>query len=113
VDWLEQAALELARRPSGHDPLKPVSWWNLRRALIAGRAPLRIFEQGNRQWQNEFTVQPGAAMTVKEIIEAGAGSPRIGLCFCPIIWKLPHRRRVLDRAGQQMLINRLRIDVAK
>jgi hypothetical protein len=24
--WLEQAALELARRQSGHDPLEPVSW---------------------------------------------------------------------------------------
>jgi hypothetical protein len=37
--WLEQAALELARRQSGHDPLEPVSWWDLRRGLIAGLAP--------------------------------------------------------------------------
>ena len=37
--WLEQAALELARRQSGLDPLEPVGWWDLRGGLM-GRSVL-------------------------------------------------------------------------
>jgi hypothetical protein len=33
--WLKQAALELARRQLGRDPLEPVGWWELRRDLHA------------------------------------------------------------------------------
>jgi hypothetical protein len=35
ADWLKQAALELARRQLGHDPIEPVGWQDLRRDLLA------------------------------------------------------------------------------
>jgi hypothetical protein len=33
--WPKQAALELARRQLGHDPIEPVGWQDLRRDLLA------------------------------------------------------------------------------
>jgi hypothetical protein len=61
-------------------------------------------------------VQSGAAMTVKEI-EAGAGVPRIGLCFCHITcltendhqpdggtWKIKLARACLILSGGENIV---------
>jgi hypothetical protein len=37
--WLKQAALELARRQSGLDPLEPVGWRELRRGQVITFTP--------------------------------------------------------------------------
>jgi hypothetical protein len=43
--WLEQAALELARRQSGHDPLEPVSWWIFGGASLLAPRPLEYLNK--------------------------------------------------------------------
>jgi hypothetical protein len=37
--WLEEAALRLARKQSGYDPLEPVGWPELRRGQVVAFTP--------------------------------------------------------------------------